>query len=316
MKKTLSCRLAALLFLAALLVGRPATAIVYQDAAAQAAGLGTGQSFLDGEAMLITHFTNGAYGGCSGTLLLGGSFLLTAAHCVSGADGTWRTSFVDVTFANSSQWARVTDYTVSPLWSGDLANGGDLALLRLPAPITGIAGYSLYTAAPALGAAVTITGYGDTGLGDTGYQGSTFGTLRYGRNIYDLYDPTAPAIYFYDFDRYGFPGLNHNGAVGPDEVMIAPGDSGGGTLLTVGGITYLVGVHSFIFCLSTGCTPNSTFGQFGGDVSVFANRDWLLAAMPEPAGALLLLPAMAAMALRRRPPRDFPSAAVAAIGRA
>jgi len=302
----IAIRLLLLLF-AALLPGRPAEAIVYLTEAAKIAGIGTGQAFLDGEAQLITHFDTGANSLCSGTLLLGGSFLLTAGHCVRSGDGTAKASFVDVTFANSSQWARVTDYTISPLWNGSLTNGGDLALLRLPTPITGITGYPLYTAASALGQVVTLTGYGNTGLISTGYTPGTYGTLRYGRNAYDLYDPSAPAIYLYDFDPADSP-QNVFPAVGSDEAMIAPGDSGGGSLLTVGGTTYLVGVHSFIYCTSVNCVPNSSTGQYGGDVSVFATRDWLLMAMPEPAIALLFAPAL--LALRRR---RFPSAAAAAI---
>jgi Trypsin len=307
--------LAIVLWLVCLLGSPPAGAIVYQSTAAQSAGLGTGQAFLDGEAKLVTHFSNGANAGCSGSLLQGSAYLLTAAHCVTGASGTWTTNFVDVSFANSPQYARVTDILVAPLWNGDLFGGNDLALLRLPSPITSINGYPLYTAASAFGQTVFITGYGDTGLGQTGNVNGSFGTLYYGRNIYDVayVDNLLHPLPLYGFDFDQFPGA---GAVGEDEVMIAPGDSGGGTFLNIGGTYYLVGVHSFILCTSQNCTPNSTFGQYGGDSTIYTNQAWLLAVLPEPAGALLIAPALLTLAALQRSGGRFPSPSWPAIRRA
>jgi hypothetical protein len=50
---------------------------------------------------------------------------------------------------------------------------------------------------------VTLAGYGDTGVGTTGQQPGTFGTLRYGRNRFDFDYDDFPWVYEYDFDKLG-----------------------------------------------------------------------------------------------------------------
>lgn len=289
-----------------ILASYPAQAIVFQDATAQSAGLGAGQSFLDGEAALTISMSDNTTGGCTGSLLAGGLYVLTAAHCVTGGSNNLLASFISLSFANVGLSLTATQYVVDPTWTGNLLDGGDLALIKLSAPVTTITGYTLDTAGSLVGAAVVMAGYGNTGVGATGYVGGSFGVLRYGRNVYDGTYSDVPLVYASDFDKVGTSAYNAfgPGAVGSDEALIAPGDSGGGSLVQIGNTWELVGVHDFIGCVTTNCTPNSSFGQIAGDSSVYANQAWLASVLnvPEPGTATLAVVALAglAVAVRRR----------------
>jgi secreted trypsin-like serine protease len=73
--------------LATVLSAAPAWALVFQNTDAQSAGLGAGHAFLDGEARLSIAVTSGGHFGCSGSLVGGGAFVLTAAHCFTDDNG-------------------------------------------------------------------------------------------------------------------------------------------------------------------------------------------------------------------------------------
>jgi hypothetical protein len=260
-----------------LFAAKPASAIVFQNTTAQSAGLGAGQSFLDAEAELIVTLSDGSLAGCSGSLLSGGYALLTAAHCVTGDNDTLSATDISVNFANVNLSLTSQSYVVDPLWNGSLANGGDLAVIQFSTPITSISGYQLDTTSSAVGDKVTLAGYGLTGVGSTGYTANTFGTLYEGTNQYLGVYSNAQSVYAYGFTS------------GTSEVMIAPGDSGGASLVNVGGVWEIVGVHDFVTCFAQGCTPNSSFGQFGGDTSVYADAAFLdTFVVPEPRSAALM----------------------------
>ena len=95
--------------------------------------------------------------------------------------------------------------------------------------------------------------------------------------------------------------------LGNTEVLIAPGDSGGPGLLPVGSQWYVAGVHPFDSCSRNTCPSTSSFGEVGGDISVFAQAAWLqsvVGPVPEPHSyAMLLLVLGAMMALTKRRPR-------------
>jgi secreted trypsin-like serine protease len=259
-------------------VATPASALVYQDKDAQSAGLGAGHTFLDGEAALTVALSTGGHGGCSGSLVGGGAFVLTAAHCLTDDSGKPIATSIDVLFGNSKLDVTATHYVLNPDWVGTISGGGDLALVKLDAPILSIPSYQLDTASTAVGNVVTLAGYGNTGVGDTGEEPHTFGkTLQFGQNRYDFDYDDVPWVYEYDFDKLGDDSFNvtDGPAVGSDEVDLGSGDSGGAALMLVDGAWEIVGVHEFTICAVDDCDPISAFGEKAGDTSVFAYRDWL-----------------------------------------
>ena len=255
---------------------------------------------------------------CSGSLLAGGGYVLTAGHCLAG-NGAGTTGSIFVSFAGGSISRTATQYYVDPGWNGDLSKGDDLAIIKLDTPITEVSGYQLYTQPVSSDTPVLIAGYGYTGEGATGYVQGALGTLHYGYNEYDApqdfytFAGMSSSVFLYDFDD-GTDANNLFGSTGvPDgeEAMIAPGNSGGGSFVYVNGTWELVATHDFIGCVSDApsCTPNSSFGQFGGDVSVAANIAWIEsidpAAAPEPGVFALLGVGFAGLALVRKEGRRF-----------
>jgi hypothetical protein len=196
----------------------------------------------------------------------------------------------------------VTSFTVNPDWSGDLAEGTDVAVLGLDTAvdISGVTHYDLYRNPDEIGQLTDKVGYGVTGTGATGWTGG-FGTKREGEQVYDAEhdlmwealglipgaDFVPGAVLQYDFDDgttcygpaagchdafgffspgfgLGFPGLA-DGGVGATEVGSAPGDSGGPTFIDgkVAGITSY-GITLWYDDLSTSdITPFTVDSSFG-----------------------------------------------------
>lgn len=267
---------------------------------------GSGVDYLDAMAKLTLTRTDGTFL-CSGSLLAGGAYILTAAHCVSGSDGDASTSNISISLDSGAITATTTTYYVASGWDGDFYAGNDLALIELSTAITSIDGYTLYDAS-AWGDTVLIAGYGKSGTGDTGATVSA-GTLYYGYNEYDadgrfysLLGASSEDIYFYDFDSgtrqtslFGSRGLDTD-----EEALVASGDSGGGSLIYLDGEWYLVGVHSFVGCLTASCGLDSSFGDYAGDVSIYGQLSWLqgylVSAVPEPHAYVQLLAGLGMLA--------------------
>jgi hypothetical protein len=246
-----------------------------------------GQSFngvagaLDGVARLSFTKPSGASYACSGSLLAGGAYVLTAAHCAD----SFTSMKVDFGWADGksqvSRTVAVKDAIVNPNWRGQLDTGADMALLRLSAPVTGIAGYHLSTTND-VGKDYLMAGYGTTSVGgsnaETGWGDRRFG--HYGYNTFDVdsdtfnrvtskyvgdalggYDPAYYAFgttYMSDFDDGGsnrnslgrIAGLTGNAwssglGQGANEALIAGGDSGGGDFVWNGKEWLLSAVHSW-----------------------------------------------------------------------
>ncbi len=263
----------------------------------------------DGVARLILTRTDGTFG-CSGTLATDKLHVFTAAHCVADKFGNYILTSGSATFEGDSE-SIVIDIDADPAnskthpdWDGDFIKGNDIAILKLvsTAPPQ-IPGTPHATSEDAVGDITDKSGYGLSGLFSSGDDSSTypFGTKRDGQNRYDAFADTMylelgltsgvdfipGAIYQYDsddgnslHDAFGFFFGISNLGLGSNEVMSAPGDSGGPTILN----GELVGISSYGLSLefsrgpqprTSDCTtqgPNpildSSCGEFAGDTRV------------------------------------------------
>ncbi len=202
------------------------------------------------------------YGACSG-ILIGCRTFLTAAHCVcpdnaSDAATCEREGKSDPStlrvFLQAAGIVPVADVAIAPNYT--FAVGGDVAVITLATPVTGVAPSALNTAhRPEIGTAATIVGYGTTatGRGSTDDSGlKRMGTVTTAACPTDI--PSEAHICW----EFGGSGANS-----------CEGDSGGPLFVDFGGGMVLAGVtsggHSFN-CLA----PDSAF-----DADVFVNRAWI-----------------------------------------
>ncbi len=234
----------------------------------------------------------------------------------------------------------VSDYFVNADYTGDVIDQNDIAVLRLASAAPDWAtAYDLYRS-DIEGLGFNVAGYGRRG--SSGATGATFGTgrLREGDNIYDYrfgnavfgtaYTdawgvPYAQAEYSYvsDFDRVGFAAndasnlvANFLGAplnqfadtgVGPREVGIAGGDSGGPGFID--GKLSSVNSWGGSFGSDFGDVDdalNSSWGEFSGYVPIFIHARWIDSvlvaspAVPEPQTWAMLIVGFGAVGLAAR----------------
>jgi len=262
----------------------------------------------DGTALLL--FTSSGLTGtyaCSGTLMQGGQYILTAGHCTDGLLS------MSVNFGYTNNVSLEVRHAVSvvqaPGWNGTLDTGADLALVKLDAAVTNLPTYKLSTTND-VGKTYIMTGYGTSGVGSatTGPNWNDGNYGHYGYNTidttsdvfeaaWDAYSgegvytaPTYGHTYVSDFDplstvtnasRYntlqriadltGGTWTNTAG-LGADEALIAGGDSGGGDFVWNGTEWVLTAVHSWgwQFCqgrISPSCDYKSGNSSSYGDLS-------------------------------------------------
>lgn len=292
---------------------------------------------LDGVAQVL-YSNSGGNWACSGSLLAGGAWVLTAAHCATDYTS------MSVKLLGGSVSRTVTAAQVLPQWEGWNGTGTDLALLQLDHAVTGVAGLRISTGSN-LYQDYLLAGYGFTGTGSIG--GNTFnssGLAHYGYNTWDTTDDalnlavfgnngggTSHGVsYVSDFDD-GTAGHNtlwqetfygatdgSSAGLGASEGFMTGGDSGGGNFVLQGGEWVLAGVHAtgWVICGCFDANPG-TFGSFGElneATAVYPHAAWvagiagnqvLASSVPEPAAGQLALLGLAMLGglgwQRRRP---------------
>lgn len=246
----------------------------------------------------------------SGTLI-SSEWVLTAAHCAV---------LNPTTFTVNGTPYSVSQSIVHPSYTGDLAKGFDIALVRLSTPVVGVVPAPLYTDTDELGKVGYHVGFGYQGVGSTGHTSSGFGTKRAIQNIADALGgvmPVPPGSSVFsndyliaDFDTpTGTP--TRLSAYGSDTALpfegsIAPGDSGGGFFVQDSlGVWRVAGVHSWIDGVFPGGdgSDNASYTDLMGSTRVSTYNGWItsnITTAPEPSSLALVLPLVGFFGLRRR----------------
>lgn len=192
----------------------------------------------DGLAFLEVDFGPLGTGFCSGSLMNGGTAIITAAHCVADTSGNIAAvggfayfypgpndPFYDLDFGLEPGIQRVAlgAVHVAPGYTGDVIDHNDLAIIFLGGAAPGFAvEYDLAALSDPTGVDFNVAGFGNNGSsGATGAFGGTFGRLREGDNKFEyalgnplfgngwateLGEPLSQISdsWVSDFDRIGF----------------------------------------------------------------------------------------------------------------
>lgn len=272
---------------------------------------------------------NGA-GACTG-FAISSTTVLTAAHCIGGLNQVtfW---LPDTSVAGFSPFIFTPDSVLAnPLFnSANLSNGYDIATLKFNTPLPNTVNvYPVYQSPIASPTFFELFGRGRCGDGATGAvaQGNVFDPCASGidlhraANRYDellnnrvlLFDfvddynaktataggvncATTSALCFVNHFDYGNKDSGPNALNGKQGISIY-GDSGGPSLINVGGSYFSVGLHSFIGCTDFPCVnppdahvagdgnPDGSFGEYAGDTALYAFTNFIATGenVPEPA---------------------------------
>lgn len=238
---------------------------------------------LDGVADLAINTNSGNFR-CTGSRI-GSNLVLTAAHCVTDANGILDANSVTATWELSGgNFSAISqNITFHPNWDGSVGNGYDVAVIETANEIVNsVPTYDLFLGNNE-GGIHTKVGYGRSGNGADGSTISS-GTKRQGQNVYETVFSDSggnPGILAFDFDD-GTDLRNHEEffpsgtGVGVAEINSAPGDSGGPTF--VDGL--IAGITSFGSRFDSppdiDDNINSTFGEISGDARVSQYSDFIL----------------------------------------
>jgi hypothetical protein len=201
-------------------------------------------------------------------VLVADNYVLTAAH-VGEAGGTMTFTLPGGAYLRA--WTAIL-----PGWTGDPADGSDLALIRLSTLVLDEEPAALYTATNEVGKTGVVVGFGRTGTGLTGAT-EPAGTKRAGKNVWDatgaLHGYPADVL-LADLDNPSHPD-SWFGKWRPIalEYLAAEGDSGGGMFLSDGGVEKLAGIVSFVAYRDG--EGDSDYGDAMGVVRISSYLDWL-----------------------------------------
>lgn len=217
---------------------------------------------------------------CSGTVI-NKNWVLTAGHCVDEAksmsfylpgDTGWR-------FYESDSWVAHENFSRESVFAG-----WDIGLMHFNTDFD-VAPTSLYSGNAELLSFSASAGFGVTGNGETGMTHIDY-QRRAGTNIVDHIwseEGSGEQILWSDFDHptdasynlWDFPSFEFDNLASVLEILVAPGDSGGGVFIEENGQIYLAGVHSFIadfrdygiygYGDAYGSTRVSSFGNWIGE---------------------------------------------------
>ena len=272
-------------------------------------------------------WSEGASGYIASGTLISPEWVLTAGHVVGGTDN-YGAGISGMIFGlggtNSGVEVSALEWIPYAGWSssgGNLWNGVDLGLVWLSQPITSVTPAQIDFRTSPVGLLGTNVGYGRSGVG-TGGMSTPAGTKRAGQNMIDArggmvttmgsgtlldLDGISSSVLFQDFDSPIDLVASTMGSVTPvaQEYLIASGDSGGGLFINVGGVTKLVGVHSFLASLpypwdTTGAKAD--YGDLAGSVAVQSFENWIFTTtgVPEPSVISLLFFGLGGLVLMRK----------------
>jgi len=223
--------------------------------------------------------SNGPYSG-SGVLIAPDWVLLTAHELFLASSGTFTINGMSYT---SSQLISYPGWTY-----GKVIDDYDLGLVHLSSPVVGVTPATLYTGSSEMGLTGTYVGFGLTGTGLTGYQGSADFQKRACQNVLDGNFNEPSVLLGSDFDNPHTTADNWWGDPTPLplEGCVAPGDSGGGLFITIDSQTYLAGIIAFVAAVDG--NANSDYGDLSGAGRVSAFVPWIESTIPEPPASALL----------------------------
>ncbi len=210
---------------------------------------------------------------CNATVI-GPSWIVTAGHCGGNRFG------LGADINNLTADRSIISTVRHPNFNTtSAANGPDLRVAELDSPILDVTPARLYrTVGFERDRDAVFIGYGHTGSGDVGFSFANPRGTRYGaQNTIDRFGGQiglTPDSFAFDFDN---PSTTSDNAFGssdplPLEGLITARDSGGGWYVEENGVTYLIGVTSFLSAADG--NANADYGDIGGAARIGRQLDF------------------------------------------